>query len=261
MRGLRAIGLDTVVLRNERMKVSGVRIGWGHEGDGLTRGTIFRHRIEDRDVWFFVANENDAVQRWHAEGAFFEVDELLLIKQHYRGGTFVDVGANVGNHSLYAALFCDAERIVAFEPDPRSRSILEYNLRLNMVRDRVDLRAVGLADKAGQATISRDVALNLGATRLARSDGGTLTLERGDIALAGEKVAFIKIDVEGQEIGVLNGLRGTLGRDRPVIFVEVDNQNRRPFFELVRKLGYSVANEAPSADYANFLLLPEAPAA
>src|SRR5688500_7711411 len=55
-------------------------------------------------VKFFVANEGDHIQRFHLQGRFYEAEELELIGRYFRNGVFVDIGANVGNHSLYAAL-------------------------------------------------------------------------------------------------------------------------------------------------------------
>ena len=71
----------------------------------------------------------------------------------------VDVGANIGNHSLFLAdIF---ERVIAFEPNPLARSIMEINLALNKVGN-VELRAVGLSDQSGTATLTFDP-INLGA--------------------------------------------------------------------------------------------------
>lgn len=141
----------------------------------------------------------------------------------------LDVGANIGNHSIFFSAFF--ARVVAFEPNPLARTLLELNLQVNGANN-VDINSVGLSDSSGTARLSvcRD---NLGASRLkhlAEADPAfaariaeevEIDVVPGDSTLAPEiSVGFIKIDVEGLESQVLRGLARTIEQHRPVIMLE-----------------------------------------
>jgi FkbM family methyltransferase len=238
------------------MKVSGVRLKWGKEDRSLSRGTVYRHTLFDREVLFFVENESDIIQQHHARGVFFEQTELAALGKIFKGGTFVDVGANVGNHTLFAGLFLGAHKIIAFEPDWRSRRMLDINVRLNRLSEIVEIHAVGLSDVETRASISRDAHLNLGATRVVSDSDGDIQLVRGDSMLVDEKVALLKVDVESSEIAVLRGLRKTIERDRPLLFIEVDDENRTAFLLFLDEISYAVEHEESMPGNANFLAVP-----
>ena len=72
---------------------------------------------------------------------------------------------------------------------------------------------------------------NLGGTRLEFSEHGRLRVVPGDAILSGHRIDFLKIDVEGMEIDVLDGLKKTIAEQRPRILIEVDNCNVAKFFE------------------------------
>ncbi|HEY0444814.1 MAG TPA: FkbM family methyltransferase, partial [Allosphingosinicella sp.] len=131
--------------------------------------------------------------------------------------------------------------------------ICRYNVLLNGLSDRVVLRDVGLASAPSMANVARSPEHNLGATQLSHAAGGTLRLMRGDDALADEAPALIKIDVEALELDVIEGIRGTLARHKPAVFVEVDPHNRARFLEMLDGLDYAVAAELANS---NFVILP-----
>jgi hypothetical protein len=58
-------------------------------------------RIED--VIRIVRNRRDLVQAHHFSGEFYEAEELQIIQKYFKaGGIFVNIGANVGNHTVFA---------------------------------------------------------------------------------------------------------------------------------------------------------------
>ena len=67
-------------------------------------------------VLFLVRDLRDYVQSQFLTGHFYAEDELRLIQQHYQGGTFLDVGANVGNHALFAAKILKARGSLPSSP-------------------------------------------------------------------------------------------------------------------------------------------------
>lgn len=141
-----------------------------------------------------------------------------------RDGVFIDVGANVGLHTLAIAHHVsEGGAVVAFEPHPVNHRLLVHNLEQNCLRH-VVAENCGLAEAA--ATL----------TGTARADGGNWSLaSRGDYQFEVRLVRLddylcdhplprldlMKIDVEGAEVRVLRGARQTIERFRPLIVFEV----------------------------------------
>lgn len=195
-------------------------------------------------IRFFVVDKNDIIQHNHAASRFYEREELRIIGNYFpRGGVYVDIGSNVGNHVVYVCKFLHPSQAILFEPNPPAISILELNIALNGLGPVVDSShlGVGLADVPGTVRpIIPDG--NLGATRLVESDGpDCLQLIKGDQALESRRVDFIKLDVEGMEIRALSGLTRTISRWRPPMFVEVDNANADAFSSWVLANDYAIA--------------------
>jgi FkbM family methyltransferase len=141
------------------------------------------------------------------QGKFYEEPFLRYIQSLQRRGTYLDIGAFVGTHTLFFALICGAERVHSFEPRPSVHARLAANVQLNDVADRVTLHRVALTDRPGEISLTF---------------GGETSIVPGMRLddLVSEPVAVIKIDVEGMEPVVLAGARRLLRRSRPVVFAE-----------------------------------------
>lgn len=229
------------------------------EGVGVTACDI-----DGQAVRFATDMKRDPIQRAHRAGAFFEPEELALMRDHLpMGGTFLDIGANVGNHSIYAGLFCGADKIIPFEPNPLAYRLLVLNLVMNALQDRVvfDFVGFGASDMDREGFAMTDRRKNLGAARMVADSGEIATL-RPDDFLADETPDFIKIDVEGMEMQVLRGLQKTIARVRPVLLVEVDRENIHDFADWRLAHGYALPVSIKHyADNRNFLCVPEERAA
>lgn len=248
-------GLGNRLMRNGVFGVVGIEWRWGVDEAFITRGLVVERTIDEVDVRFFVIDENDHLQQLHMFGRWYEENELKLMAGHFDGGTFVDIGANVGNHTLYAALVMKAAKVIAFEPNPPAFNACRYSVLLNQLGDRVEVHAVGLSDVDEKAQVSWSGERNLGNTQL-ETGAGKLVLKRGDELLANERPSMIKIDVEALEIKVLNGLRKTIARCRPLLFVEVDFANDRAFRAYLGEVGYAILKTIPAAGNTNYLCSP-----
>ncbi|HEY7807867.1 MAG TPA: FkbM family methyltransferase [Croceibacterium sp.] len=226
---------------DENLRRIGKVLRWEHRRRPPLQGIIAKVRTDDASLRFFVENDFDVVQSHHRAGTLFEAEELAVLARYYRGGTFVDVGGNVGNHAVWAARILRAPRVIVFEPDPHSARICEINLQLNGCGGVAELRRKGLSATAGGAAIDELVGDNLGGTRLREAAGGPMTLTRGDDELRSERVGVLKIDTEGFEMKVLEGLREIIARDRPTLYVEVENENLAAFDRFCARAGYRVA--------------------
>jgi FkbM family methyltransferase len=161
------------------------------------------------------------------------------------GAVVVDIGANVGAHTLrFARKVGAAGRVVAYEPMPYAHEKLRRNLQANSF-PHVILRQVALGDCAEQA---REVDF-----RASWRTDGTPRRERARVAvrrldddladLGVGKVDLVKLDVDGLEASILRGARQMLSRDRPTILIEVSRSHfaepRSNPLELLSELGYS----------------------
>ncbi len=226
-------------------------------------GNVVRSVIHGQPIHFFIANPRDAIQRVHATGQFYEAEELEIIRRWCPpGSTFCDIGANVGNHAIFALKFLHAARVILFEPNPVATSILLTNLGLNGLLPRCEANylGIGLSDHTADGKAMATKRFNLGAGLIIDGDAsrvGSIALRRGDDLLAKETPNFLKIDVEGMEMAVLGGLSDLIARCRPIIFIEVDNTNRTAFDQWVAQNHY--ASKATFRRYKaneNFLSYP-----
>ncbi|MFO1097865.1 MAG: FkbM family methyltransferase [Xanthobacteraceae bacterium] len=227
--------------------------------DITAQGAIFAHQFGGKDILFFVTNPNDEVMKCHKQGIFYEIEELQLITRFLtKGGTFVDIGANVGNHAIYISLFAEFSKTIVFEPNKSAIRILKINLLLNRC-DNVDTGFLGvaLAAKSGcfsQTTPDPD---NLGHTVYFEDADGQVSGFDGDSLLLDEPVKFIKLDTEGMEIEVLSGLEKTIQRWRPTIFVEVWDHRLRSFVDWCENASYQVIEQYRRYNgINNYLIIP-----
>lgn len=221
---------------------------------------VVRSVIWGEPIFFTVCNKKDVIQEYHLRGGFYELEELEIIRRHCAAGqVFCDIGSNVGNHSIFALKFLDVAKVILFEPNPAAVEILLSNLSLNGVMGRCDVSHLGYglsdARATGLSMLGND--RNLGGARMV-SGGGDLEVICGDDALAGQKVDFIKIDVEGMEIMVLAGLSQTIAENRPTIFIEVDRLNYAAFDAWVMENDYDIVDRFKRYPRnENFLLKPK----
>ena len=136
---------------------------------------------------------------------------------------YVDVGAWVGPTVLVAAA-AGARKIVAYEPDPAALDRLMQNLDLNPVlRPCITMRAVALARRDGQATLSSAVLGDSMAT-LVRPGKETATVVTVDAEAELRRIGvdpgtLIKVDVEGSEFNLLGRLQALFREQRPTLIV------------------------------------------
>lgn len=205
-------------------------------------GRVMRSKICRQIVYFTITDPGDVIQKSHVQGKFYEPEELAIIGQWLRPGSiFCDIGANIGNHSIFALRILNAASTILFEPNPIAIEVLRSNMILNGCRRRADFShvGVGLSDVAASGLSIRAPKRNLGGGRII-AGGGELQTIRGDDALAGKQVDFIKMDIEGMELRALAGLEQTIARCRPVMFIEVDNVNNKGFHDWVAAKDYRV---------------------
>ena len=176
----------------------------------------------------------------------YEKEYLFLyrdIVKHLPKPVFIDIGANIGHHSMFMSLHCNA--VHAFEPNPSVRTILEENIAFNAINN-IFVHGVGLGDKEESLPFYTPKGCNQGTGSFIRgySDnnekGDTLRVVNADEYLSKlelKNIDLIKIDVEGFEKYVLAGLKKTINRYRPSIVVEFSAATKNSFSDLDEFLG------------------------
>jgi FkbM family methyltransferase len=135
--------------------------------------------------------------------------------------TVIDVGANIGDFSLFACRI--ARRVLAFEPNPNCREAILHNVLRNGIKN-ITVFPIGLGDQTETLTLSVATPTSALGTFGQINAPSTQRIEAhvlpGDDALGQERPSLIKIDVEGFETRVITGLAQTLTRCRPIILCE-----------------------------------------
>ncbi|QIK79121.1 FkbM family methyltransferase [Sphingomonas piscis] len=166
--------------------------------------------------------------------------------------TIVDIGANRGDFSLFASSVVPQGKVISFEPNPVCRGRLIETIERNSIRN-IAVQPFGLSDQPaeltlyipayndGEATFAGEGAFDPNQTKAV-----TAEVRVGDNALCSERIALIKLDVEGFELHALKGLTETFNRDRPPLIIEIARKHLaragsspEQVISYIESLGYS----------------------
>jgi FkbM family methyltransferase len=163
---------------------------------------------------------------------------------------FIDVGANIGNHTIFMTSVTGA-RAVSFEPNAANYERLIRNAQASGVASRVTTRREAVGDRPGFCrSVHGEGSHNTGGAKVVEASPGqadtvpivTLDFALRDVAPPKDADTVVKIDVEGMEVEVLRGMRATLERFRPLIVCEVSSdRNMVMVRNILQPLGYVVA--------------------
>lgn len=218
--------------------------------------------------------------KWRVDTLFTkEPDTIDWIRSFSPEDILVDVGANVGMYSIWAAK-TRGTRVFAFEPESQNFALLNKNIVANELGDKVTAYCLALSDGTGFALLhlSRIAAGDSGHTfgvnldhnlrpRAPRYTQGCVSTTLDHLVESGAMPVptHIKVDVDGLEHKVLAGCRATL-RDPRVksILIEINSsleEHRRIVEELVGS-GFTFSEEqvqaarrttGPSAGVGNYV--------
>ena len=199
---------------------------WSKSGSGTMSVGV------GKGLRFDPATSNSA----YASGANELEVQQMLAKHLFPGAVFYDVGANVGFLSIIAAhLVGPTGTVYAFEPVPENAAAIRHNSSANGFQN-IQVIEVAVTHHSGTGELA--LAAYSGGAVLAEVAkppdwSGMLQVRLGSIddlvELEGLKApSFVKIDVEGAELGVLEGMRRTCARYRPIILYEVDDAELGP---------------------------------
>lgn len=187
--------------------------------------------------------------------------QALLKLAESDGGLFVDVGANIGYYSVLWTKARQGNRCVAIEASPRNVELIRSNLRSNAVVDACQLLPIAASNESGSISFDQGPESQTGWGGISEGVGSgsrVITVEcqpLDELIPEGQPVRLLKIDVEGAEALVLEGMERLL-RTRQVkeIWFE-DNVTRRSMLKIspdrltstLIKHGYRVVQSTPQA--------------
>lgn len=205
-----------------------------------SKNFIFDVKLKNKSGIFWCGKKPDALSH-SSEDYELEVQKILNIKE----GVFVDVGANIGHLSINVAKN-PKTKIYSFEPEASNIKVFEKNISLNNLKN-INIIKKGLSDREGFFDFYV----------LGKNSGGNslIDLKKGGIKVKIpvttldnfykenkiKRLDFLKIDVEGAEIKVLNGAKETLKKFKPpIIFESWDENSLKKVKDFLFILGYEI---------------------
>jgi FkbM family methyltransferase len=220
-----------------------------------SRPAVERIPVENETLNFRIAYWNPITEHFLVSGYLFETSQLRALRSLVPpGAVIVDVGANIGQHTVYFAKIMKARSVIAIEPNPDFVGVLKENVALNGLTN-VDFSHLGTAvgERPGRCRVV--VAGNPQDTIIAHDPEGELPVAPLDSLIA-DAVDLVKIDVDEQEIAVLNGMTGILSNRRPVLAVEVVHRNLPEFLALMARFDYRVHHLFSNPQYHDIAAVP-----
>lgn len=201
----------------------------------------------ERLIWL------DLADSYVSRGCLFDSYETVetgLVRQHLSAGDiFFDIGANIGWFSLLASTIVGPNgHVHAFEPRTPTVDYLRRSVVMNGLESSVTVHELGLDSVNGEQFLGwvKDTP-NPGSSMImpGASENGLETIPIRLVtmdSLSIPRVNFVKIDVEGAEMRVLEGGTNTLSRERPIVLSEI-------YPEQLQRV-----SKASSADYFGWFL-------
>lgn len=196
-------------------------------------------------------------------GSFEPKTQRLYRRLIQPGYVVIDIGANSGSHTLpLARLVGETGKVIAYEPTRYAFEKIKRNVQLNpLLAGRITLNHQLLVSDEKQTMVESIYSSwplvpdgkplhDIHRGRLMETTGATAaTLDQSVRDMGIGKIDFIKLDVDGNEYGVLMGGREILDRDRPAILMEMaptyfagKMNEMEGILSIIRELGYSISN-------------------
>jgi FkbM family methyltransferase len=187
----------------------------------------------------------------------YENSELKLLEQFIKKKipnshkhTALDIGANIGNHSVFLSKFFN--HVCSFEPNPITYDVLLLNSKYAVPRKNITTYNIGLSDKDDKLPFTI-IPSNIGASRIESKNVDRksnnkiiyINVKKADkiASLQKENISLIKIDIEGHEINALKGAEKIIKSNKPAILFEQEAKEIRnsssSVIEYLSGLNYS----------------------
>lgn len=213
-------------------------------------------------IRLYLPDRSDHIQKTIAlSNSFYEgemlrdmADRVKLLLAESDASVAIDVGANIGNHTIFLATQTEMQ-VIALEPAAGSFSVLTRNIALNGLEDKVSAIRKGAGADAAKAQLQIRDPNNWGMNKLNLDEAGDISVIPLDTLSENHAVGLMKIDVEGMELDVLRGATQILTRDRPLLYIEASDDAQRQLIDgFLTAFGYrrhTRFNDTPTYLYLN----------
>lgn len=207
-----------------------------------------KYNEDNTDVYVYSHDDFISIQIGLSQ-TFYEIGLLSFLKEKYgKQKNILDIGANIGNHSLFFAKYFDFNHIYAFEPIYQNREMYKKNLA--DYKNKYTLFEYALSDKVGKKTLYNNGSVdNFGGFSLSKEEGSILVCDEIQVECLDNynltDITLMKIDVENHEREVLLGSKETILRNKPMIVLENNHyyfwnifSNPNPHSDILTEWGY-----------------------
>ena len=171
-----------------------------------------RQQLYDREIWGLrlrlSTQGNLTEQRWLTMEQFHDWPERRFLREFLQDrSVFLDVGANAGFYTMWVLSRCRDSMAIAVEPVETLVERFRFNLKLNSMQNRVQIFCCAATPQICEVSIVEGSA-NLGQTSVKAQGVGERVPGRPLLDIIREagvpRVDAMKIDIEGNEVGVLS---------------------------------------------------------
>jgi len=180
----------------------------------------------------------------HALGFLMEQNELAILHEFACGGSVLDIGCLVGNHSIFFSKVCNARKVVSVDSEDTCCGLTSFNFALNGA----DLSCYSIVN----ARAGGDIPFSSVGKSLPQTSGFYLDLDCC-------KYDLVKVDIDGGEVELIKKSLHYFSQKKPVLMCEVGNQNIGVVEGLMRSVGFDclplTSRDAVAGDN-NYLFKP-----
>ena len=200
---------------------------------------------------YIVEYYNDWIlEQVEKNNTFFEIQLLEQLRNKVSDFSHtIDIGGNIGNHSFYFTNICGAKKITAFEPIKSNANLFKINNPL------AKLYNVALSDFEGSCDMFNPNPWNEGTYKMG-SSSNFKTYPQIEVKIFDnfnlKDISFVKIDVEGEEVKVLKGMKNTLSSNLPQLCVEIHKHLGVNLHEVLEVLPKGYTHEYLGEDHYLF---------
>ena len=199
----------------------------------------FNSLYEFNPVIFF----NDTISNEINIDGVYEKNQLDIIKPFLKKDTFIDIGANLGNHTLYLNKYF--KNIYSFEPHPLTFKLLKINTNY---KPHIKIFNFGLSEQEKKTSVNIKSQNNIGGEGFIKNNDNENIKEDvffknfDEIYNFKNQISFIKIDVEGNELDVLKSMNKNLNNNQAILLIEFDVKDfskKNEVIKFLKNVGYN----------------------
>ena len=161
-----------------------------------------------------------------------KIMQILELTKEIDNPVFFDIGANYGGYS-YITMFNENLKVEAFEPNPIVSEVFKHIVEKNSIPN-ININSFGLSDTDRKCALHWGPR-NIGAATIKVNKDGDCVFKTLD-SLNVQKMDFVKIDVEGHELEVLEGAREAIKRCKPIFLqIEINSGDRAKKLDMIKE--------------------------